>query len=46
MEKEQDISQIKADITHLGNRMETLEQRFEEALPAMSLLRDNTGSED
>lgn len=36
----EDIAQHKANTTHLGGRLESLEQKFEEALPVISVLQD------
>lgn len=41
----QDIEQIKMDTTHLGNRLETLEQRFDDTIPS-SQLRDKCSAQD
>lgn len=42
----QDIEQLKVDTTQLGNRLETLEQTVEEALPAITQLRDKCATQD
>lgn len=42
----QDIEQLKADTTQLGGRMETLEQKFEEALPFIALMKDQCIAQD
>lgn len=36
----QDIEQLKADTTHLGSRLENLEEIVEETIPAITQLRD------
>lgn len=35
----EDIAQLKADTTHLGASMKSLEQRFDESLPTISMLQ-------
>lgn len=42
----QDIAQFKSDIAQLGNRLKTLEQRFDDALPTISLLKDRCAVQD
>lgn len=42
----QDIEQLKEDTTQLGIRLEMLEQRVEEALPAITQLRDKCKAQD
>lgn len=42
----QDIEQLQNDTTQLGNRLEALEQRVEEALQAMFQLRDTCLAQD
>ena len=36
----EDVAQLKADTTHLGNRVETLEQKLEDVLPVISQLQE------
>lgn len=42
----QDIAQLKADTTHLGGRMETLEQRFDDTLPRIAMLQEKCTAQD
>lgn len=42
----EDIAQLKEDTTHLGNRVETIEQRLDEALPTMSALQLRCAAQD
>ena len=42
----QDIDQLKADTTQLGNRLESLEQIVDEALPTIAKLGDKCAAQD
>lgn len=42
----EDIAQLKSDTTQLGTRLKTLEQRFDEALPTMSMLQTRCITQD
>lgn len=43
---EEDIVQLKEDTTHLGTRVETLEQRLDEAIPTLSGLQMSCAAQD
>lgn len=42
----EDKAQLKANTTYLGTRLETLEQRFFEALPNISRLQSHCAAQD
>lgn len=42
----QNIEQLKVDTTHLGSRLETLEQKVEDTIPAITQLRDKCMAQD
>lgn len=42
----QDTEQLKTDTTELGHRLETLEQKFDDAVPDISMLRDQSYAHD
>lgn len=42
----EDIAQLKADTSHLGGRLETLEQRFDDTLPVITMLQDKCTTQD
>lgn len=42
----EDIAQLQEDTTHLGTRVETLEQWLDEALPSMSALQMRCAAQD